>query len=296
MACYHPLTAYRTRGGDITFRQGHGVGVSIPLPCGQCIGCRLERSRQWAVRCMHEASMHVDNCFITLTYDDDHLPDPPTLVKRDFQLFMKRLRKYFSPKPIRYFLCGEYGDQTWRPHYHAIIFGINFQTDTVSGEGESGFESYYSRDLERLWGLGFASFGRVDFGSAAYVARYNLKKRGGKMAKDWYSRTDPITGEIYDLLPEFGHMSLKPGIGKAWYDKFYKDVFPSDNVVFKGREMAVPKYYSKLFDKSDPFVFEAIKLSRVRRASRHKANNTSERLAVRKEVKESRIINLKRSI
>ncbi len=128
MACYYPLRAWRGPGrtGALSIawtRQGSSH-VELQLPCGQCIGCRLERSRQWAVRCMHEASLYSFNSFVTLSYSPECLPSLDSLCVRDFQLFMKRLRKQFSK--VRFFHCGEYGDDTRRPHYHALLFNLHF--------------------------------------------------------------------------------------------------------------------------------------------------------------------------
>ena len=126
MACYHPMPAVRLANGDVTFVSRTKVdGHAIYLPCGQCVGCRLERSRQWAVRCMHERSMHERACFVTLTYDDEHLPPGKSLNYPDVQKFLRRLRKRVGV-PIRFYLCGEYGDDTDRPRYHICLFGFDF--------------------------------------------------------------------------------------------------------------------------------------------------------------------------
>lgn len=145
----------------------------MTVSCGQCIGCRLERSRQWAVRCMHEKQMHDDACFITLTYDDDNLPFGETLVLSDWQKFMKRLVK--KNGPIRFYHCGEYGDDTNRPHYHAILFGYRpDDPELFSTSGET--KLYASPSLRNTWGMGHCTFGDATFETAAYVARYITKK------------------------------------------------------------------------------------------------------------------------
>lgn len=191
MACFHPLSGYRaeavnpdTGKHSIVFdrRKARFGGVllqdQIEVPCGQCIGCRLERSRQWALRCVHEASLHDENCFITLTYDPEHLPiyfrdDGPalgTLCKEDFQNFMKRLRERIGTK-IRFFHCGEYGEQLGRPHYHAIIFGYDFADKTPIEVSDGGHNQFVSEMLTEVWGKGRCTIGAVTFDSAAYVAR-----------------------------------------------------------------------------------------------------------------------------
>ena len=144
MPCFGPLVAYYaaevSESGKrrLVFDKRHShSGVKIQLPCGQCIGCRLERSRQWAIRCMHEKSLYSLSSFLTLTYDDDHLPPNGTLVKRDFQLFMKRLR-WEMGDGIRFFACGEYGDGNLRPHYHALLFNVDFPDKRKCGVGKNG--------------------------------------------------------------------------------------------------------------------------------------------------------------
>ena len=152
MACFRPLTAYKFKSGDIVFdfhiHEEHLVEEMLKLPCGKCIGCRLARSREWAIRCVHEASLHEHNCFITLTYDDDHLPMNNSLDLRDFQLFMKRLRFKFG-NGIRYYHCGEYGDNYRRPHYHACLFNFDF-ADKKIWKCDKKNKLYRSHDLEQV--------------------------------------------------------------------------------------------------------------------------------------------------
>ena len=165
------------------------------LPCGQCVGCRLERSRQWAIRCMHEAQMHEDNCFITLTFNPESLDDrsnPWSLDVRDFQLFMKRLRKKYGAG-IRFYHCGEYGELNKRPHYHACIFGFDFPDKRLWKVTNSGHRLYISESLDELWPFGFCTIGNVTFESAAYVARYIMKKVNGDAAADHYEWIDEDT-------------------------------------------------------------------------------------------------------
>ena len=181
MACFQPLHAYHASEADsegkraISFSRPKGDSRMVKLSCGQCIGCRLERSRQWALRCSHEASMYDENCFITLTYREDALPPLGSLDKRHFQLFMKRLRKRYPKKTIRYFQCGEYGEKLSRPHYHACLFNHDFDDKKLfKVEGENRL--YVSEKLTQLWPYGYSTVGAVTFESAAYVARYVTKK------------------------------------------------------------------------------------------------------------------------
>jgi hypothetical protein len=184
MACYKPLTAYQCADRSIIWREIPGADVvrTLSLPCGQCVGCRLERSRQWAVRCMHEAQMHTSNCFITLTYAPEFIREAKdlSLNYEHFQLFMKRLRKRFTGKTIRFYMAGEYGELRDRPHFHACIFGLDFEDKKFLKRTETGSILYTSKILEELWPYGYSSIGDVNFESAAYVARYIMKKVNGK--------------------------------------------------------------------------------------------------------------------
>lgn len=196
---------------------------------------------------------------------------------------MKRLRKAHGGK-IRYFVCGEYGDTTNRPHYHAIIYGCDFPDRVQHSKNAQGHVLWKSEALTRLWGLGHCLIGSLTYETAAYVARYVIKKVNGERAKTHYTRVNPVTGEIFEIAPEYINMSLKPGIGGDWYAKYKTDLFPSDFAVFKGRRLAVPRFYSRKLEAENPKAFRKIKSARVRRAARHLSDQTPERLAVRKEV------------
>ena len=196
MVCYHPLDAWRTSSGDVRLSYNpkfcDSPHPNLKLPCSQCVGCRLDRSRKWAIRCMHEAKMHDNNCFITLTYDDSKLPERPvgvlpaniSLYYEDFQLFMKRLRKHFHPQVIRFYMAGEYGENFGRPHFHSCLFGIDFPDRELFSRTPSGSLIYRSKILESLWPHGYSSVGNFYFKSAAYVARYVMKKITGDPAGD----------------------------------------------------------------------------------------------------------------
>lgn len=287
MPCYHPLDAWQCFNGDIVFVDNlrkNDIVRSLRLPCGRCVGCRLERSRQWAVRCMHEASLHDFNCFVTLTYDDDHLPEYNSLNYEHFQLFMKRLRKKFSPQTIRFYMCGEYGEDFSRPHYHVCLFNCFFADRKRVSTSGSGFVLYRSDVLSSLWPYGFSSIGDVTFESAAYVARYVMKKVTGEAADVHYTTVDPITGEISRRVPEFNKMSLKPGIGASWFEKYNTDVFPSDHVVVRGRESKPPRFYDKLLQRNFPDLVDDVKFSRYIRAMLKRDEESDDRLAIREEV------------
>lgn len=293
MPCYHPITAYRARFPNssgkhsLVFKKDEGLLASqLEIPCGQCIGCRLERSRQWAIRCVHEAQLHEQNSFITLTYSDEHIPPGGTLVKSHFQKFLKRLRRSLAREgiKIKFYMCGEYGSHYDRPHYHACIFGYDFPDKTLWSIRKD-VKLYRSARLEKLWPFGHSSVGTVTFESAAYVARYIVKKILGKEAADHYMRFMPDTGEIYWLLPEYTSMSLKTAIGKEWYDQFHSDVYPSDEVILRGKKLKPPKYYNGLYEMHDPDGMAAIKTARRRSHKLRRADSTPDRLNVRERCK-----------
>lgn len=283
--------------GSVRFvsRSKRGAQDSLELPCGQCVGCRLERSRQWAMRCLHEASLHQDNSFITLTYSDSNLPRGGSLDYSDFQNFMKRLRKRVGTK-VRFYCGGEYGQEQMRPHFHACLFGYDFPDKLYYKKTESGESIYTSKLLESLWPLGLSSIGNVTFQSAAYIARYCVQKVTGDLAEAHY-RVVTEDGEIIDRVPEFNHMSLKPGIGKPWLEKFRTDVFPRDYVVVNGVKTKPPKYYDRLFEKEDPGLFSEIVAQRELDGygQRLLGEQSDARLAVKEQVTLARNSMLKRS-
>lgn len=295
MPCFHPLLAYKTALGEVVFyeRQKYDIVQSLSLPCGQCIGCRLEKSRQWAVRCMHEASLHERNCFATLTYNDENLPYRGMLEYPAFQKFMKRLR-WDAKVPVRFYMCGEYGPENWRPHYHACLFGYDFPDKRYWRTSDSGEKMYRSAILERLWPFGHCELGAVTFESAAYVARYCVQKVTGHNAKAHYARRDEV-GE-FELPAEFNHMSLKPGIGAGWYEKYKDRTYTFDSVVVNGKECKPPKYYDRLFTRENPEEMEDLKFLREQDARERFEDNTQERLVVKEIVTRSRVSQLYRSL
>lgn len=251
---------------------------NISLPCGRCMGCRLERSRQWAVRCVHESKCFEDNCFVTLTYAPEFLPPDGSLDRKQVQDFLKRLRFKFKESKIRVFYCGEYGDKLSRPHYHICLFNFDFK-DRVKWKKVNDFWYYTSDTLASLWPFGHSTVCDFSFETAAYVARYCTKKISGSAAKEHYGvRT-----------PEFLGMSLKPGIGRSWYDKYAKsDLFPHDCVISNGSKSKPPRYYDVLRERDDPSGFAKAKESRRQLGEETAFNSTSERLATRLKCLESR--------
>lgn len=258
------------------------------------MGCRIDRSRQWAVRCAHEASRHSENSYLTLTYRNEALPPGGSLEHRDFQLFMKRLRKRLE-QPVRYYMCGEYGEKLGRPHYHCLLFGYRYPDLKRWKKNESGDWLYTSELLEEDWKLGFCSVGGVSFKSAAYVARYILKKQTGDQAQRHYINIDYETGECWNRKPEYNHMSRRPGIAWEWFQNFNKDVYPDDFCVIEGKRFKTPRYYDKLLKRLEgPEALEEIKAARFEAAKDREADQTPERLAVREEVQTRKLDLLKR--
>ncbi|WNK14550.1 MAG: replication initiator protein [Microvirus sp.] len=290
MPCYHPIDAWKTDTG-LHFKEmarGSRASHKIQIPCGKCIGCRKKRVRDWATRCMHEAQMHKENCFITLTYNDDNYT--PTLEYEHFQYFMKRLR-LISGKKIRYFAAGEYGTQLNRPHFHALLFGVQFHDLTPIAKN-----LYKSKALEAIWNKGYASVGEVNHTTASYVAKYTMKKISGEPAKTHYERVNARTGEIITVNPEFGHMSLKPGIGATWLAKYWQEVYiPRDGIILNGKTIPAPRYYDKhlqkinqtdknKIDTNKQKIIETKKEERQIKAQQNKKDNTKTRLKVKETV------------
>lgn len=236
----------------------HPRRKGLSLPCGRCIGCKLEKARQWAVRLSHEAQLHEEVSFITLTYEK-----PPKGVSVDVptcQKFLKRLRARLHPKKIRHFLVGEYGELMDRPHYHAIIFGHSFpeKTRARSSRSRKGkvHTLFRSDFLDEVWGLGHCWIGNVSFDSCAYVAGYCVKKvTGPKAARHYEGRA-----------PEFAIMSRggkhKRGIGHEWIKKFASDVYPDDEIISNGKPCRPPRYYDRVLEADNPGLLEVIKKKR----------------------------------
>lgn len=302
MPCFHPLKGYRSRSlnpstgkRSIVFniKQGY-ADMAVELPCGQCIGCRLERSRQWAIRCVHEASLYENNCFITLTYSPQHLPKDGSLQIEDFQKFMKKFRRAVEPTQIRFFHCGEYGEKLGRPHYHACIFNYDFPDKELIQQREDG-NYYRSSKLEEIWGKGHAILGAVTFESAAYVARYITKKVTGQPALLHYNDIDFSTGEILkERSAEYVTMSRRPGIGKGWIEKYRDNTYANDRVVINGKAVRPPKYYDGQYELVHPTELAYIKGQRKSKAELHAAEQHIDRRLVREECQHLKFEQLKR--
>lgn len=251
-------------------------GLSIfpdHIPCGQCFGCRLDYSCDWAMRCDKETQMHEKNCFITLTYGPEFVPRDGGLQLDDWRYFMKKLRREVGD--VRYFHAGEYGGRYGRPHDHALLFGVDFVDRVFFKYTPSGEKIYTSETLSRVWGKGYCSVGEATFKSAAYLARYCLKKITGKAKEEVdanglrpYDRVLDH-GEIVELRPEYLTMSRNPGIARSWFEKFFSDVYPHDYVVVRGgMKMPPPKYFDYLLELRDPEMLSKIKAARLQRCTK----------------------------
>lgn len=306
MVCTRPIEGYRAPGGQITFSKRNGWSdMPVTVPCGQCNGCRLEKSRQWAMRIMHEASLYEDNVFLTLTYDEKNLPADSSLVLEHHQLFMKRLRKRYEGRIVRFYHCGEYGDTTLRPHYHTICFNLDFKDKSYLKTTETGSKLYISSELDGLWSHGDCYIGNVTFESAAYCGRYVMKKLTGARKSEYGSRA-----------PEYSTMSRRPGIGSPWLAKWKRDCYPNDFCIMNGRKIRVPKAYDQLMIGAEAKIgewkidhtgvpmwmpslertpMEKLKGKRVRSALKHSENQTRDRLDVIEELTQLRVDRLTRS-
>lgn len=352
MACYHPLWAHievDQAGKPVLNPDGkkyvwilkdyhpsddaviHDPSL-IQLPCGKCIGCRLEYSRQWANRLMLELEYHDSAYFVTLTYNDFCVPkgyyaDPETgeamesmtLCKRDVQLFMKRLRKAREDDRIRFYCAGEYGPSTMRPHYHMILFGLHLDDLELKATDARGFRYYSSPLLERCWSrkgsiispytyideatnsfytqLGFVTVANVTWETCAYTARYVTKKLTGDDA-EFYAD--------FGLTPPFSLMSRRPGIARQWYedhpgwsDYDYINIKTGDG----GRRVSPPKYFERLLGEDDPELAAQraeIRAARARASIENKLSKTDlsygQYLEVAERRKEAATKSLKRGL
>jgi hypothetical protein len=268
MPCYNPLSAWRVEGKIVFNPPSGSLGLLKPfnLPCGKCIGCRMNYARSWALRCQLEALSHKENCFITLTFNNEELlkrDNPWSVDVNDFQLFMKKFRKRYN-KHIRFFHCGEYGEKTFRPHYHALIFGHDFRIpsikNTVKKYGSKKYPLYESSELTTLWGRGHTTVGELNFDTASYTARYVTKKIKGDASK---IHINPTTGEVSKINDVYCTMSRANGIGFDAYQKYKDNWYANDFIVNgNGIKMKPPRYFDKLYEEDYPEKWEAIKKAR----------------------------------
>ena len=308
MPCFSPLKGFKDNvSGGLVFKRSATAHFPMEVACGQCLGCRLDNSRMWAIRMVHEAAMYDDNVFLTLTYRDEDicddeqrkrgyfLPRDGSLNKKHFQDFMKRLRKWYGRR-ISYFHCGEYGDENGRPHYHACVFNLCVPDLEFHKFGSQGDPIFVSDTLDRLWRYGFVYIGDVTFQSAAYCGRYCMKKITGPMSETHYMRFDQY-GVCFWVQPEYCTASRRPALGKAFFDKFSSDFFPSDEVPVPGHGVLkkVPRYYTDLFAREDTGVIDDVKEMRKAFKIAHGDDYTPERLMSKYRVQKARSNMLLRS-
>lgn len=274
MPCYRPVTAFKPPdGGALSFveKKDHR---ELEIPCGQCIGCRVIRQESWAFRCLAEASLHRQNWFVTLTYAPEHLPEHGSLCHKHWQLFAKRVRK--SVGPFRYLMCGEYGEQTLRPHYHALLFGLDIP-DVVRVGVRRSYPIFRSEKLTRLWRKGHVEIGSVTAASARYCAGYVLKNSAMP------APLDPNTGELMPIAKPYGRMSLRPGLGDGWVRRYYPEIFAHGACYSQDKAFRIPARFSDILSSIDPVAFESLQATAIEKAQ-NSPHNTSARLQVRERV------------
>ncbi len=220
MQCTSPISIKNPDRFKFTKPDGSLGPEWLQVPCGHCIACRIARSREWALRLLHESESWEDTVFLTLTYDNEHCPR--SLVKSDLQKFWKRLRKSIAPRKISYFACGEYGDTFGRPHYHAIVYGLSMRD---------------REEIERTWSMGFVKVGLVTYNSCRYVAGYVQKKLYGKGAKYY---------EDNNLVPPYSACSKH--IGEDYVERHWNQLYSQGTCTVGGVPMGLPRYYKKKLD------------------------------------------------
>lgn len=283
---------------SMVYRKGW---TQIAVPCGECDCCKIEKANEWATRITNEAS-EWDNkgIFVTLSYDNQHLPKNKdgltTLKRKDIVNFKKRLRKYAekhqpaikewinpqtgkTERPIRTFECGEYGFNGTRaaiggnPHYHILIMNWvpnDLKFDKISKK--SGLPIYKSKTISKIWGMGYCPIGLIAYESAAYVARYTMKKNGlAKIKREYYDAEEiDKNGEIKIKRKwrnikgiqesEFISMSTCPGIGKTWFIKNKENIKTNNCILIHSKKgtltRKIPRYYKKIWEKIDWLEYE----------------------------------------
>lgn len=272
MKCLDPVRMYRGDNGTVShvLHKVNSVKDEFFRPCGLCINCRLRRAEGNAIRMVHESKFHDEKCFLTLTYDDSKIPPRSSLRYDDVTKFIKRLRKSLEStkydKSLSYYRVGEYGGSNHRPHYHMVLFGINFLNLDLKYLGNSNYVKksalvsdrmyYKSSYVSDCWSHGFVDVGPVDMSTCYYTAKYVTKKLYAKTAdySDW-------------LLPERSSSSKKNPIGKRWIEKYYTDVYPHDYVVLDGKKLQPPRYYDDWLKLNHPSLWSVVSSKRLLSAS-----------------------------
>ncbi|WNK14340.1 MAG: replication initiator protein [Microvirus sp.] len=308
MQCYYPIRAFQVKTGTPLFFSPQKNATAIDIPCGKCIGCRLNQAQQWAIRSHHEAKCWPKNTFATLTYNDEQLPADLNLQPQHFTLFLKRLREHQQRKhnnKIRYMMCGEYGDLYSRPHYHAIIY--NFEPDDLQHykDTKAGHPVYTSETMDKLWRMGTTYWGNATYESAGYIARYVTKVFSNTKHTEII---DVETGEIIQRVTPYADRSTHPGLGAEWIRKYGKtDAYSHDRIILDGKKLPVPRYYSKIQEREAPLYYHETKQKRRENADtkdnqlyeteREATSNPwvdHKRLATHEQVKKAQIKSLRR--
>lgn len=305
MPCFHPIKGWIGRDGKFTTNSKKtwlDKREEVQIPCGQCLGCRLEYSRQWAIRCQHEMYQHKENMFITMTYDDDHLPRKG-VCKKHVQDFIKRLRDHlsrdeaykkrlqyyhvrdpsFEPKTgIRYFGCSEYGSTTFRPHYHFIIFGYLVDDLVLYSQGKTGCKVYLSEKLSKIWSHGNVLVGEsCNFETAAYIARYVVKQ---------FEQKELLYERNKGLCKNFILSSRRPAVGLGFFEENKQQLVRLDKVLIReGVRCLPPKYYDKKLKEFDQTAFERNRLKRIEQIKEEKESVFYHRLLNKEQITEQKV-------
>lgn len=260
MACYHPSRVNVSRKSAV--RYGARISDLVTVPCGHCLGCRTDQARSWAIRLQHESEWPPrPSWFTTLTYDPEHVPENGSLDLSDLKRFLRRIRRRTSAA-VSFYACGEYGDVTFRPHFHAVLYGPHL-LDRDHHTTRSGAPVFTSDTLNDAWSKGFVEATGLTYAAARYVAGYVRKKVRQRDDPDHYTRVDPETGELVELQPEVARMSLRPAIGKRWIEKYWEDVYPRDFVVVDGHPVKPPRYYDRWLDQHRPDIMYDVRRQRL---------------------------------
>jgi hypothetical protein len=297
MSCLGPLTAYYSKDVNpsgkrsLVFKKEDSFsGVPVMVACQRCVNCRIQRAAAGAIRCVHESKSHPINSFVTLTYSDANLPADGGLHHEDFQLFMKRTRDWWSRNCGNYdprfkmVMCGEYGETTARPHYHALLFGCDFSDRRFFSKTKAGGRLDTSQILTDLWGLGHCTVGDVEYESARYVCGYVLKKQTGPKAADYYMGRRP------------DYIVWGNGIGADYFAKFGPANYSQDFVVIGGKRMRIPRYYDTKFELIDPVKFASVKRSRRAKAASKADDLSNRRSWTREKVANARLAQFRRDV
>lgn len=297
MPCYTPLKGFRDPfTGALVFNPQNTL-QEMEVGCGSCLGCRVDHRLMWSIRIVHEAAMHeynFGNSWATLTYRDPsacttkqyknghHIDSHGQLIPSHVSKFIRSLRDANKDHKIRYFYCGEYGDENQRPHYHVCLFNHSFN-DQYLWKDDEGLYTYESKELNSHWPWGFTTVAPLNYRTASYTAGYSLKKITGERAFDHYLRCDEH-GQVYWLQPEFIRMStgrkFPAGLGASFYEKYTSDIFPSDTspIPGHGTSQYVPRYYQNILANQNPEVLEQIKILRQKFITEHADDFTPQRL------------------